>query len=329
MIASPAGNDLLFDEAALDQGRNFNNKLWNALKLVKGWEGNLSTAITAESHGHFAIEWFEYRLNNTRENIEKLFNDFKLSEALKTLYSLIWDDFCSWYLEWVKPGFGQSIDREIHRTTIRFFEELIQLLHPFMPFITEEIYHLLGDRTDDLCVKQFEKIRKSSSGDIAISNTEISRELIQKIREFRNKKGLKRDKAISIYPEDLGRFPSETFDPMLKIVNATMSKVGISTNEDNGPVEKTLKVETILIGTFKFYIDLGNLGVDFNAAVINSELTKELSRLQGLLDTINKKLENERFVQNAKPEVIDNEKKKKEDTELKIKAIEESLSTIK
>ena len=329
MIASPAGNDLLFDEAALEQGRNFNNKLWNALKLVKMWESNLSTDVTAESHGHFAIEWFEYRLINTRNNIEKLFNEFKLSEALKILYSLVWDDFCSWYLEWVKPGFGQSIDREIHRATMRFFEELIQLLHPFMPFITEEIYHLLADRTDDLCVKQFEDSKKADLSELIVSNAEISKELIQKIREFRNKKGLKRDTLISIYSEDLTRFTDVQFDPMLRIVNAKMSNVSITSQGDDNNVESTLRVETILIGTFKFYIDLGNLGVDFNAAVVSSELTKELARLQGLLDSVNKKLENERFVQKAKLEVIDKEKQKKADTELKIKAIQESLSALK
>jgi valyl-tRNA synthetase len=328
MISSPAGNDLLFDEAALEQGRNFNNKLWNALKLVKGWEANASS-ITTSSTEHFAVRWFEYRLNEVRIDVEKSFREFRLSEALKTLYSLVWDDFCSWYLEWIKPGFEQPIDKAVYDKTIHFFEQLIQLLHPFMPFITEEIYHLLSDKTDDLCVKQFEIVKKSIIDDITNRNTEISKELIQKIREFRNKKGLKRDISISIYPEDSSRFKPEDFDSMLRIANAKLSDVSITNNDDTTGVEKILKVETILVGTYKFYFDLGNLGIDFNAAAMNSELTKELSRLQGLLEIVNKKLENERFVQSARPEVINNERKKKEDTELKIKAIEESLSNMK
>ena len=141
MIASPAGNDLLFDESSLEQGRNFNNKLWNALKLVKMWEGNLETG-SRKSLENFAVEWFGNRLNEAKMQVDGLYKDFKLSEALKTIYSLIWDDFCSWYLEWIKPEFQQPIDKSIFDKTIYFFEELLQLLHPFTPFISEEIYHL-------------------------------------------------------------------------------------------------------------------------------------------------------------------------------------------
>jgi valyl-tRNA synthetase len=158
MIASPAGNDLLFDEAGLEQGRNFNNKLWNALKLVNRWAGgqNADTQSTTDST-HFAVRWFENRLALARQEMDKLISEFKLSEALKNLYSLIWDDFCSWYLEWVKPGYEQSLSPELYHQTVVFFEELLLRLHPFMPFVTEEIYHLLKPRPagDDLCIKQF------------------------------------------------------------------------------------------------------------------------------------------------------------------------------
>ncbi|MFL5808302.1 MAG: valine--tRNA ligase, partial [Flavisolibacter sp.] len=174
LIAAPAGNDLLFDEGALEQGRFFNNKLWNALKLVKMFEGRqLSMKDTGEVNSNinslsndptiddarltihdFATEWFENRLNEVRVEVEGMYRNFKLSEALKTIYSLIWDDFCSWYLEWVKPGFEQPIEAAVYEKTVEFFTELMQLLHPFMPFITEEIYHQLDERKDDLCMKQ-------------------------------------------------------------------------------------------------------------------------------------------------------------------------------
>ncbi|HSC38901.1 MAG TPA: class I tRNA ligase family protein, partial [Chitinophagaceae bacterium] len=162
MIASPAGNDLLFDEAALEQGRNFNNKLWNALKLVKMWETRVATTAPAANNSPlttdnslFPLDWFANRLSEARAEVDTLMGQFRLSEALKTIYSLVWDDFCSWYLEWVKPGFEQPIDAIVYTKTIGYFTELMQLLHPFMPFITEEIYHLLSERKDDLCVKQF------------------------------------------------------------------------------------------------------------------------------------------------------------------------------
>jgi len=164
MIASPAGNDLLFDESSLEQGRNFNNKLWNALKLVSMWEGRVADSnemtddriVFADNSqlttNNFALVWFDNRLNEVKAEVDLLIKQFRLSEALKTIYSLIWDDFCSWYLEWVKPGFEQPIEAGVYKKTITFFTELMELLHPYMPFVTEEIYHLLVDRNDDLCV---------------------------------------------------------------------------------------------------------------------------------------------------------------------------------
>src|SRR4030095_15736058 len=142
MIASPAGNDLLWDESSNEQGSFFNNKIWNALKLVKGWESRIETNIP-EATDNFAISWFENRLGEAKAELEKLYVDFRLSEALKLIYSLIWDDFCSWYLEWVKPGFELKIEQRVYEKTVYFFEELMQLLHPFMPFITEEVFHQL------------------------------------------------------------------------------------------------------------------------------------------------------------------------------------------
>ncbi len=195
MIASPAGNDILFDEGALEQGRNFNNKLWNALKLVRGWEERTQESAGGASE-HFAVKWFENRLAEARTEVEKLLAEFRLSEALKLIYSLIWDDFCSWYLEWVKPGFEQKIEAAVYRRTIGFYESLVQILHPFMPFITEEIYHLLKDRDqgDDLTIKQFEKLPHFDPQ--VISKGEELIFWLSAFREFRKENNLKKCDAL-------------------------------------------------------------------------------------------------------------------------------------
>jgi valyl-tRNA synthetase len=291
--------------------------LWNALKLVKMWEGN-GFAPAGDTAGHFAVTWLDYRLAQARAEIEKAFQEFRLSEALKTLYSLIWDDFCSWYLEWVKPGFGQPISKAIYDRTIGFFDQLLQLLHPFMPFITEEIYHLLRDRKDDLCVKPFAPVNKPTDADAGVRVTEIMKELIPKIREFRTKLGKKRDEITTVYTENPELFRADVCTPRLAVASAALSEASPG---ENG---RSSNLEMILIGTHKFYLDPGKVDQALSGAM-KSQLTAELARLNEFLNGLNKKLQNERFMQNAKPEVIDNERKKKEDTELKIKAIEESL----
>ncbi len=160
MVSSPAGNDLMFDENSLEQGRNFNNKMWNALKLVRMWEGKHSAVGSGQLAEHnFALEWFESRLNLVKAEVDVLMKQFRLSEALKTIYSLVWDDFCSWYLEWVKPDFEKPVAKNVYENTVMFFEQLMQLLHPYMPFVTEEIYHLLKTQSNDLCVKQFAALK--------------------------------------------------------------------------------------------------------------------------------------------------------------------------
>ncbi|MCB0741324.1 MAG: class I tRNA ligase family protein, partial [Chitinophagaceae bacterium] len=156
MISSPAGNDLMWDQAGNEQGRFFINKMWNALRLIKMWENKTGSATSSTQHkNNFAVQWFEHRLKEATEEVNHLFKDFNLSTALKTIYSLIWDDFCSWYLEWVKPGFEESISQEVYEKTVAYFDNLLQLLHPFMPFVTEEIYHQLKERKTDLMVSQY------------------------------------------------------------------------------------------------------------------------------------------------------------------------------
>src|SRR2546423_5969705 len=334
LISSPAGNDLLFDEASLDQGRNFNNKLWNAMKLVKSWEGK-SEVGSQKSEGRsqngekkFAVEWFANRLNEARIEIEQLFSDFRLSEALKTSYSLIWDDFCSWYLEWIKPAFAeasadkpgskQQVEKEVYEKTVDFFEQLMQLLHPFMPFITEEIYHLLKERKkgDDLVVKQSSK--NESFNETILSEVELLKNVITAIRDFRIKNGLKSKEAIKVYVESDDKNKYDKFWDILQ------KQLVIATWQD--AVHKPSNAATIVIGKDKFYIASENIKIDNEN--LRNELNKELQHLQNFLNSVEKKLTNERFISNAKQEIVNLEKKKKADAEAKIRAIEESLSTL-
>jgi len=315
MIASPAGNDLMWDQAGNEQGRFFINKMWNALKLVKMWEERVGSREQGVRSQEFAVGWFENRLNEAKIEIDDLYKDFRLSEILKTIYSLIWDDFCSWYLEWVKPGFEQPIDKDVYNKTVSFFEELMQLLHPFMPFVTEEIYHQLKEREDDLTVKQ---IRSTKEAKTEISQQGILlKEVITAIRDARIKAQLKPKDPIQLHilSDSSGQYKSiESI--LAKQVNAT------SVSFANAPANNSI---TVVVGKDKFFIQAEAL---MDTSSQKEQLIKDLDYQRGFLATVEKKLGNERFIQNAKPEVIEIEKKKKADAEAKIKAIEESLGSL-
>ncbi|CAN5570640.1 valine--tRNA ligase [soil metagenome] len=314
MIASPAGNDLLFDESSLEQGRNFNNKLWNALKLVKMWEGR-QVNIDNESNDNFAVTWFENRLNEARAEVDGLIQQFRLSEALKTIYSLIWDDFCSWYLEWVKPGFEQPIDKAIYEKTVAYFEQLLQLLHPYMPFISEEIYHLLKEQQDDLCVKQFPAL--SATNTIVLAEGEILKKVISAIRDARNKNQVKPKDVIKL------RIQTDAVEDYQPIENILAKQV----NAESIHYTKEAITNTIVVAVEKdkFFIESEK---ELDAAVLKEELLKDLAHQQDFLQSVIKKLSNERFVHNAKAEVVELERKKQADAEARIKTIEESLQNL-
>jgi valyl-tRNA synthetase len=326
MISSPAGNDLLFDDSSCDQGRNFNNKIWNALKLVKMWEGRQSIVDSPQSTENFAIDWFENRLNEAKAEIEKSYKEFKLSEALKTIYSLIWDDFCSWYLEWVKPGFEQPIEKNVYEKTVYFFEELMQLLHPFMPFVTEEIYHYLREgRTDDLCVKQYKSIEDFST-QVLLNAAQLKKD-ITAIRDARKKSQIKNIEKIKFTATyQLQKFllsnPS-ILEILKKQTNVELSDEAIRSEGSLKVLHNEIVVQSI--GNNFFYLQAKN---QVDNSVQKDQLIKDLEYQKGFLISVEKKLSNERFVQNAKPEVIEIERKKKADAEAKIKAIEESLSSL-
>jgi valyl-tRNA synthetase len=310
MIASPAGNDILFDEAALEQGRNFNNKIWNALKLIKMWEARQTQEHTTEND--FAINWFENRLSEVSIEVEQMMKQFKLSEALKTIYTLIWDDFCSWYLEWVKPGFEQPIQANVYNKTIEFFTDLMQLLHPFMPFISEEIYHQLDERADDLCVRLFAE--KKSPIQSQLDQGKLLKEVISGIRDVRNKQQMKPKESIKLFIQTEN---SAVFESLISILSKQVNAEEISFASDTVP-----NSFTTVIGKDKFYI-LTEQPIDLSTQ--KSALEKELNHLKSFLISVEKKLSNEKFTQNAKQEILDLEYKKKADAEMKINIIELSL----
>ncbi len=341
MISSPAGNDLLFDEASLEQGRNFNNKLWNALKLVKMWEGKQSNEqgivnseqsvpgvfapspvpapiISGEGSGvrpNFAINWFQNRLNEVRSELENMYAQFKLSEALKTVYSLIWDDFCSWYLEWVKPGFEQPIDADVYKKTVEFFEELMQLLHPFMPFISEEVYHLLSQKEDDLCVKQFGKMEAADKSILA--EGELLKNVITALRDARSRNQLKPKETIKLH---ILSEKKEVYQPIENILAKQVNAESIYYVND-----AVADTTVVAFEKDKFYIESEK---QIDKTALKENLLKDLEHQKGFLISVQKKLGNERFVANAKPEVIDLERKKQADAEARIQTIEESLASM-
>lgn len=321
MVSSPAGNDLMFDENSLEQGRNFNNKIWNALKLLKMWETRqagspeplaMSSQPAAQS---FPLVWFENRLNKVRVEVDALMQQFRLSEALKTIYSLIWDDFCSWYLEWIKPGFEQPIDAAVYNRTIGYFEELMQLLHPFMPFVTEEIYHLLRSQADDLCVKQFAAV--NTVDEKILADGELLKQVITNIRDGRNRNQLKPKESVKLFIETGSKESYSAIENIIcKQVNA--GELSFTNEAIAGSI-------VVAVEKDKFYIKTDK---KLDTATLKDDLLKDLEHQKGFLISVEKKLGNDKFVQNAKPEVLALEQKKKADAQARIKTIEESLSTI-
>ncbi|HEY6975969.1 MAG TPA: class I tRNA ligase family protein, partial [Chitinophagaceae bacterium] len=265
--------------------------------------------------GNFALLWFENRLNEVRSVVDGLMKQFRLSEALKTIYSLVWDDFCSWYLEWIKPAFGQSIDETVYNKTIYFFEQWLQLLHPYMPFITEDIYHLLKERKDDddLCIKQFEKIREADA--IALREGELLKKAITDIRDARNKNHLKPKDIITLYIQT-----ADTAN--YKMIENILSKQ-VNAGEINYTTENIPNTIVVAVEKDKFFIEAEK---QHDKEALRDELLKDLQYQNNFLNSVLKKLNNERFIQNAKPEVVELEKKKQADAEARIKTIEESLA---
>lgn len=316
LISSPAGNDLLFDEKLIEQGRNFNNKIWNALRLIKGWEvrqreGSKKLAIRNE----FATEWFENRLKEEGYAVSRLLDDFAISLTLHGLYSLIWDDFCSWYLEMIKPEFGQPIDEMTYNKTVDFLGQLMKLLHPFMPFITEEVYHLLKERSEEdfIAISKYPQYRDDVNQKI-LSEGEMVKQLVSSIRDLRNRNQIKQKEKLKLFTaSDLN---DKTAEVVTKLGGLT------AVEKASGEVENAF---SFLVGADRFFLESQN-GVDSSQE--KSRLETDLEYQRGFLESVMKKLSNEKFVANAKGDIIEKERKKADDAKEKIRLIEERLATI-
>ena len=317
MISSPAGNDLLFDESQLDQGRNFCNKMWNAMKLVKSWETRAVEGLE-DSQVKFALDWMDARLATVSQELTEMIADFRLSEGLKTIYSLIWNDFCSWYLEWVKPGMEQPISAHVYERTVSIYEQLLQLLHPYLPFVTEEIYHILRDRKagDDLIVKQL-PVYDTPDAEILKSGV-LLQELITAVRDTRVKNQLKPKDTITLWVDTAHHsFYEGVQDILRRQVNA--DNIGFTKEAKHGCI-------ALVVQTDKLYIEAAAATID--TAAQKDQMQKELDYLKGFMISVSKKLDNEKFVANAKPDVLENERKKMADAKAKVQTLEESLRLI-
>lgn len=317
LLTSPAGNDLPFDENLCEQGRNFSNKIWNALRLVKGWK--IDETLQAPDSSTISNEWFENCLGKAIETIEKQFSQYRLSEALMTVYRLIWDDFCSWYLEMIKPVYQQPIDKVTYNKTIYFFEQLMKILHPFMPFVTEEIWYMLQERGENDSITIAEWPQKLDYDTELLKRFEFAREVIIGIRSTRSQQNIPNKEAIRLsVKKNNQQSPDAKFDPVVeKLGNLS----GINYLDE--PVEGAT---SFIIQSTEFYIPFSQ-SLDVEAEL--KKLQEDLEYTKGFLNSVMKKLSNERFVQNAPGKVVENERKKKADADAKIKVIEEKMESLK
>ena len=315
LLTSPAGNDLPFDEALCEQGRNFSNKIWNALRLVKGW--SIDYSITQQETSKKAVEWFEARFNQTLITMNDHFEKYRLSDALMTVYKLVWDDFCSWYLEMIKAPMGQAIDGTTYDATIRFFENLMKILHPFMPFITEEIWHLITERNenDDIIIASMPEPKNSD--ETVLSKFDFAKEVINGIRKVRAEKNIPFRDSIELFVLDKSSSIDNAFDGVI----AKLCNVSSIQYTEKAPESAF----GFIIGSTEYFIPLTE-SVDIEAEI--EKLKEELKYTQGFLISVDKKLSNERFVSGAPVDVVDKERKKKADAEARIAVIEQQIKSL-
>ena len=312
MLAAPAGNDILYDDALCEQGRNFNNKIWNAFRLVKGW--NVADCAQPESAA-IAVKWFDAVINRTMAEMDALFGKFRLSEALMAVYKLFWDEFSSWYLEMVKPAYGQPVDRATYDATLGFFDTLLRLLHPFMPFITEELWQHLAERKDGESIMLAQLPEAKAADGETIKAVDVAKEIIAGVRTVRLHKNIPNKEQLALNVVGNGEVPAMAV--VVKLAN--LSEVV------NVP-EKDPMAASFLVGTTEYAVPLGN---NINVEEELKKLEADLKYNEGFLQSVLKKLGNEKFVNNAPAKVIEMERKKQADAEAKIAALKESIAALK
>ena len=313
MLSAPAGNDILFDDALCEQGRNFNNKIWNAFRLVKGWE---VADIEQPEYARLATEWFDAMLTKTAAEVDDLFGKYRLSEALMAVYKLFWDEFSSWYLEMVKPAYGQPIDKATYEKTLGFFDTLLKLLHPFMPFITEELWQHIYDRKEGESIMTQILNVAGNYDETIIAQFEAVKEVIGGIRTIRLQKNIAQKEALTL--EVVGESPVSKY-------NAVIAKL-CNLSAINAVAAKAEGAAAFMVGTTEYAVPLGNL---INVEEELKKLEADLKYQEGFLQSVLKKLSNEKFVSKAPANVIDMERKKQADAETKIAALKESIAALK
>ena len=315
MLSAPAGNDILFDESLCEQGRNFNNKIWNAFRLVKGWE---AADIEQPKSAEIAVKWFDAKLKEVNEEMQKQFKDYRISEALMTVYKLFWDEFSSWYLEMVKPAYGQPIDQKSYDATLRFFDALLKMLHPFMPFITEELWQHIYDRKDGESIMR-EKLdipAPTAEEQKLAADIEAVKQIIAGVRTVRNQKNIAQKEQLSL--QVVGKNDFEAYnDVTLKMAN--LDKIEVI-------AEKSADASSFMVGTDEFAVPLGDL-IDVAAEIEKAEA--QLKHLEGFLMGVRKKLSNENFVAHAPEKVVALERKKESDSVEKIAALKATIEELK
>lgn len=315
MLSAPAGNDILFDESLCEQGRNFNNKIWNAFRLVKGWE---TADIEQPKSAEIAVKWFDAKLKEVNEEMQKQFKDYRISEALMTVYKLFWDEFSSWYLEMVKPAYGQPIDQKSYDATLRFFDALLKMLHPFMPFITEELWQHIYDRKDGESIMR-EKLdipAPTTEEQKLAADIEAVKQIIAGVRTVRNQKNIAQKEQLSL--QVVGKNGFEAYnDVTLKMAN--LDKIEVI-------AEKSADASSFMVGTDEFAVPLGDL-IDVAAEIEKAEA--QLKHLEGFLMGVRKKLSNENFVAHAPEKVVALERKKESDSVEKIAALKATIEELK
>ena len=314
MLSAPAGNDILFDESLCEQGRNFNNKIWNAFRLVSGWQ--VSDEVAAPQSALLAVKWFEAKQNAVAAEVADLFSKYRLSEALMAVYKLFWDEFSSWYLEMVKPAFGQPIAREVYDATIRFFDALLHQLHPFMPFITEELWQHLAERKEGESLMVSPMQQPAAYDERLVAEFESVKEVISSLRSIRLQKNIAQKEALEL--QVVGTNPVAAYDAVIeKMCNLSAIR----------QVEaKAEGAASFMVGTTEYAVPLGNL-IDVEAEIARMEA--ELKHKEGFLAGVMKKLSNEKFVNNAPAAVIELERKKQADAETIIRSLKESIAALK
>ena len=315
MLSAPAGNDILFDESLCEQGRNFNNKIWNAFRLVKGWE---TADIEQPKSAEIAEKWFDAKLKEVNEEMQKQFKDYRISEALMTVYKLFWDEFSSWYLEMVKPAYGQPIDQKSYDATLRFFDALLKMLHPFMPFITEELWQHIYDRKEGESImrEKLEIPAPTAEEQKLAADIEAVKQIIAGVRTVRNQKNIAQKEQLSL--QVVGKNDFEAYnDVTLKMAN--LDKIEVI-------AEKSADASSFMVGTDEFAVPLGDL-IDVAAEIEKAEA--QLKHLEGFLMGVRKKLSNENFVAHAPEKVVALERKKESDSVEKIAALKATIEELK